>query len=460
MRYLSTRGQVPPVSFTGTLLGGLAGDGGLFVPESWPRLSAPDLDAWAGLGYADLAYQVMAPFATDVPDDVLRRVLHEAYATFDHAAVAPLTQIEGDLWLMELFHGPTLAFKDLAMQVLSRLFNWALEARGETVTIVGATSGDTGAAAVAACRDKPAMRVFVMYPHGRISEVQRRQMTTTGAANIFPIAIDGTFDDCQALLKRMFADAAFRDELRLSAVNSINWARILPQVVYYVAAAIRLGAPKRAVSFSVPTGNFGDIYAGYVARRMGLPVERLVVATNTNDILHRFVTTGTYALEGVTATQSPSMDIQVASNFERFLFDLGGRDPAFVRGRLGELAQAGEFSVSADLAAETRRWFGSGRADEAETTAEIAQVWHEQAILVDPHSAVGLRAARAQQCPPTPMVALATAHPAKFLEAVEAATGQRPALPPSLADLMHRPEQVERLPNDLAKVQAYMRGIA
>ncbi|MEQ9638492.1 MAG: threonine synthase [Alphaproteobacteria bacterium] len=456
MRYISTRGQAPDASFTDALMAGMASDGGLYVPETWPRITAPDLDRWAALPYADLAYDVMAPYASDVPEDVLRRVLGEAYATFDHAAVAPLTQIDRDLWLLELFHGPTLAFKDLAMQVLSRLFDWALNQRGESVTIVGATSGDTGAAAIQACRDRPTMRVFILYPHGRISEVQRRQMTTTGARNIFPIAIDGTFDDCQALLKAMFADPAFRDEMRLSAVNSINWARILPQVVYYVASAIRLGRP---ASFAVPTGNFGDIYAGYIARRMGVPIERLVLATNANDILHRFLKTGVYEIDQVTPTQSPSMDIQVASNFERFLFDLGGRDDAWLRGRMGELTQARRFEVAPELANTARRWFDSAAVDEATTTAKIADMRRRTGRLLDPHTCVGLAAAEAAANPPTPMVALATAHAAKFPDAVEAATGERPSLPASMAGMMDRPEQVERLANDLGTVQAYMRGL-
>lgn len=455
MRYISTRGHAPDATFTDALMAGMASDGGLYVPETWPRITAPDLDRWAALPYADLAYEVMAPFATDVPEDVLRRVLREAYATFDHAAVAPLSQLDRDLWLLELFHGPTLAFKDLAMQVLSRLFDWALNERGESVTIIGATSGDTGAAAIQACRDRPTMRVFILYPHGRISDVQRRQMTTTGAGNIYPIAIDGTFDDCQALLKAMFADPTFRDEMRLSAVNSINWARILPQVVYYVAAAIRLGRP---LSFAVPTGNFGDIYAGYIARRMGVPIERLVLATNANDILHRFLQTGAYEIDQVMPTQSPSMDIQVASNFERFLFDLAGRDDAWVRGRMGELTQARRFEVTPAQAATARRWFDSAAANEATTTAKIAEMRQRTGQLLDPHTCVGLVAAEGALNPPTPMVTLATAHAAKFPDAVEAATGERPALPPSMADLMTRPEQLERLPNDLAAVQAYMRG--
>lgn len=460
LRYVSTRGQAPALSFADVLLCGLARDGGLYVPETWPIFSPAEFEAMRGLSYAELAARVMRPFLADALDDVtLEGMTAAAYAGFDHAAVTPLVQIGPSSWLLELFHGPTLAFKDLALQLLGRLFDHELARREEWVTVVGATSGDTGSAAIEAFRGRSRARVFILHPHGRVSEVQRRQMTTVTDANVHNIAIAGSFDDCQALVKAMFNDHAFRDACRLAAVNSINWARVLAQVVYYVHAALSLGTPEREVAFSVPTGNFGDVFAGYVAARLGLPVARLIVATNRNDILARTFATGRYAVETVVPTLSPSMDIQVSSNFERLLFDLYGRDGGRVAALMADLAAAGAFILDRGALEGARGLFSACRVDEDETLATIAALHRECGLLLDPHSAVGLAAARRQSEPRgTPMVTLATAHPAKFPEAVRRATGITPALPPHLADLLTRPERYDVLPNDLAAVQTYIRA--
>jgi len=456
MRYISTRGQAPELAFEDVLLTGLARDGGLYVPDAWPPLAPERIRTIAGLSFADAAAELIAPFASDIDPEALLRMSHEAYARFDHQAVAPLRELGDGHWLLELFHGPTLAFKDVAMQLLGQLFDHVLRQRGSRVTIVGATSGDTGSAAIEACRDRAAIDVFILYPHNRVSEVQRRQMTTVDAGNVHAIAIEGTFDDCQALVKAMFNDHAFRDRHHLSAVNSINWARVVAQIVYYVTAAAALGAPERRVSFAVPTGNFGCAYAGYAAARMGLPMERLIVATNRNDILHRFFDGGgSYRTGDVHATQSPSMDIQVASNFERLLFDLAGRDGATVAGWMAELAGEGGFRVGNEALAEARRWFASHRVDEDSTTETIRAVYEDSGVLVDPHTAVAVRAAR-ELAPPAPVVVLGTAHPAKFPDAVERATGVRPALPAHMADLYQRDERFAVLPNELAAVQAHI----
>jgi len=455
LNYVSTRGEAPVLGFDDVLLAGLARDGGLYVPETWPRL---DLDGLRGRSYAEVATRVMAPFVGDaIARDAFARMVDEAYAGFDHAAVAPLRQIGDNDWLLELFHGPTLAFKDYALQLVGRLFDHVLERRGARVTVVGATSGDTGSAAIEALRDRVNVTVFILHPKGRVSEVQRRQMTTVAAANVHNIAVEGSFDDCQAMVKAMFADADFRDRLRLSAVNSINWARVMAQTVYYVTAALALGAPARAVSFAVPTGNFGDVFAGYVARRMGLPIARLVIATNANDILFRTVESGRYARGAVRATLSPSMDIQVSSNFERLLFELYGRDGARVRALMAALGAEGAFALDAEAAARLREAFAAFRLDDAGTLATIAEVHRDCGVLVDPHTAIGIAAGRAKRDDPrTPMIALATAHPAKFADAVARATGVRPALPARLSDLLERPERVTVLPNDLAAVQAFI----
>ncbi len=458
MQYISTRGQAPEVSFPDVLLTGLARDGGLYVPSVWPRLSHDDLRGLARLPYPEAAARILLPFMDGIGGDELAAMTQAAYAGFSDPAIAPLRQLSEGHWLLELFHGPTLAFKDVAMQLLGRLFDRELARRQQRITILGATSGDTGSAAIEACRDREAIDLFILHPEGRVSEVQRRQMTTVLSENVHNIAIQGTFDDCQALLKGAFNDLAFRDEVSLSAVNSINWARVVAQVVYYIAAAVAVGAPDRKLSFAVPTGNFGCVFAGYGAVQMGLPVEKLIVATNRNDILHRFFQTGAYRREDVVATQSPSMDIQVASNFERLLFDLSGRDGAVVRQQMAAVAEQGGFQVSGEALRRAREIFLSHRVDEAATTATIREVYRECGIAIDPHTAVGLRAAR-DLLPDGPVITLATAHPAKFPDAVEKACGVRPPLPEHMADLYERQERYAVLANDLAALQDHIRRL-
>lgn len=456
MRYVSTRGQAPALDFEAVLLAGLASDGGLYVPESWPTLPPVAWRVLAGKPFEAVMQAVLTPFARGFPAERLDRLIADSYAGFAHRQVAPLRQLGPSLWLLELFHGPTLAFKDVALQLLGRLFDDVLTRRGQRATVIGATSGDTGSAAIEALKGRAGIDVVILYPDGRVSEVQRRQMTTVPDANVHAIAIDGTFDDCQALVKAMFADEPFRARTNLAAVNSINWARIAAQVSYYAAAAVALGAPDRAVRFVVPTGNFGNVYAGYVASRLGLPVERLLVATNVNDILARFLASGSYRAGPVSATISPSMDIQVSSNFERLLFELLGRDGAGVMRAMQSFQQSGSFEVSMPALAKAQRLFTGARADEAGTLAAIAAAWHDCGILLDPHTAVGYAAAKQLPADATPTVLLATAHPAKFPDAVERATGIRPALPPRLANLAQRPERLHRLPNDIAKVEAFV----
>ncbi len=465
MHYISTRDGRPrrePLSFDDVLLAGLAPDGGLYVPSDWPMLDTATLRALRGLSYAEIALRVVAAFMDEALDrTTLERIVAAAYGGFGHAAVAPLKEIGPELWLLELFHGPTLAFKDYALQLVGRLFDHVLQRRGQRVTIIGATSGDTGSAAIEACRDRDAIDIFILYPKGRVSEVQRRQMTTVAATNAHAIAIEGTFDDCQDLVKAMFADAAFRSELNLSAVNSINWARIMAQVVYYVAAAVALGAPDRAVAFSVPTGNFGNVYAAHVARRMGLPIADLVIATNRNDILARFINEGAMTVADVAPSLSPSMDIQISSNFERLLFELKGRDGAAVAAAIAEFRRTGTLPAAAEEWQEARRLFAAHRVDDEATRASIAATWRATGELLDPHSAVAVAAARAvRRDRSAPMVALACAHPAKFPDAVASATGQRPELPAHLADLLSRPERLAALPNDLRAVEDYVRAAA
>jgi threonine synthase len=458
VRYISTRGEAPPLGFVEVMLAGLARDGGLYVPETWPQLSEQKIADFAGRPYAEVAVEVIRPFVGDaVPEADLARMTREAYDTFRHPATVPLRQIGPNAFVLELFHGPTLAFKDLAMQLLARLMDHALKTRGERTTIVVATSGDTGGAAVEAFRGCSQADVVVLYPHGRISDVQRRMMTSVADANIHVIAIDGTFDDCQALVKGMFNHHAFRDRVRLSGVNSINWARIVAQAVYYFTAAVTLGAPARQIAFAVPTGNFGDVYAGYVAHRMGLPVQRLAVATNVNDILARTLAGGAYELRDVVPTTSPSMDIQVSSNFERLLFEAHGRDAEAVRALMASLAQSRRFSLSVGALSEIRGLFTADRADEEETAATIRTLLKETGYCIDPHTAVGVAVAEKEtRDPAVPMVVLSTAHPAKFPDAVEAACGQRPALPDWLADLAKRPERLTRLPADQAAVEKFI----
>jgi threonine synthase len=458
VRYVSTRGEAPPLGFVEVMLAGLARDGGLYVPESWPQLDAGAIAGFAGRPYAEVALDVMRPFVGGgIPEQDLARMAREAYGGFRHPAVVPLMQYGPNDFVLELFHGPTLAFKDLAMQLLGRLMDHVLAARGERTTIVVATSGDTGGAAVEAFRGRARTDVFVLFPQGRVSDVQRRMMTTATDDNVHALAIEGTFDDCQAIVKGLFNHHAFRDQVALSGVNSINWARIVAQVVYYFTAAVALGAPHRKVAFTVPTGNFGDVYAGYVALSMGLPIDRLVIATNVNDILARTLASGNYEPREVMATTSPSMDIQVASNFERILFDAYGRDSRALRTLMGSLAQSRRFSLSAPALSMLRACFSAGRADEEETAAAIRTMLRETGQFIDPHGAVGVAVAEKEtRDPSVPMVVLGTAHAAKFPDAVEAACGQRPPLPDWLADLNERPERVTTLPVDQGSVERHI----
>lgn len=460
MHYISTRGDAPALTFTDALITGLAPDGGLYLPQTYPNFSSETIAGFAGQSYAAVAESVMTRFtdATIAPE-TLKAMLVSSYERFDHPAIAPLVQIGDNLFLLELFHGPTLAFKDLAMQLLARLMDHVLKARGQRAMIVGATSGDTGAAAIEAFRGLEQVDVFVLYPHQRVSDVQRRQMTTVADDNVHVIALEGTFDDAQAIVKALFNHKSFRDEFALAGVNSINWARVAAQIVYYFTSAVALGAPYRPVSFAVPTGNFGDILAGWIAKAMGLPIERLVIATNSNDILARTLETGRYDLRPVSATQSPSMDIQLSSNFERLLFEVHGRDAATVRRLMGTLQQSGGFELDPAILAALRRDFDAVRVSEPETTQEIGRVWRESGRLIDPHTAVGVGAARQRLAaqPEVPMIVLGTAHPAKFPAAVEAATGISAPLPPHLEDIFARAERFDVLPNDQARIEAFLR---
>jgi threonine synthase len=462
MRYISTRGEAPSLDFVDVMLAGLARDGGLYVPERWPTIDRATVGNLAGKPYAEVAVEVIRPFVGDgIAEADLARMAREAYGSFRHPAVAPLTQLDPSLFVLELFHGPTLAFKDLAMQFVARLMDHVLHQRAERTTIVVATSGDTGGAAVEAFRGRAQADVVVFFPQGRISEVQRRMMSTVPDSNVHALAIEGTFDDCQALVKAMFNHHAFRDRVRLSGVNSINWARVAIQVVYYFTAAVALGAPHRKIAFTVPTGNFGDVYAGYVASRMGLPIDRLVVATNVNDILVRTFATGTYEVREVVATTSPSMDIQVSSNFERLLFDVNGRDAQAVRALMASLAQHRRFALSASAIKELRSLFTADRADEQESAAEIRAWVREADYCVDPHTAVALAVAEKEKRDPSvPMVVLSTAHPAKFPDAVKAACGITPALPDTLADLGRREERIVVLPADQTAVEKYVTSVS
>jgi len=462
MRYISTRGEAPSLDFVDVMLAGLARDGGLYLPERWPTIDRATVGKLAGKPYAEVAVEVIRRFVGDgIAEADLARMAREAYGSFRHPAVAPLTQLDPSLFVLELFHGPTLAFKDLAMQFVARLMDHVLHQRAERTTIVVATSGDTGGAAVEAFRGRAQVDVVVLFPQGRISEVQRRMMSTVPDSNVHALAIEGTFDDCQALVKAMFNHHAFRDRVRLSGVNSINWARVAIQVVYYFTAAVALGAPHRRIAFTVPTGNFGDVYAGYVASRMGLPIDRLVVATNVNDILVRTFATGTYEIRDVIATTSPSMDIQVSSNFERLLFDAYGRDAQAVRASMASLAQHRRFALSASAIKELRSLFTADRADEQESAAEIRAWVREADYCVDPHTAVALAVAEKEKRDPSvPMVVLSTAHPAKFPDAVKAACGVTPALPDTFADLGHRNERIVVLPADQTAVERYVTSVS
>ncbi|HUD60454.1 MAG TPA: threonine synthase [Acetobacteraceae bacterium] len=462
MRYISTRGQAPVRDFAGALLAGLAEDGGLYVPETWPHFTPADWRGLRGVPYPELAARVMQPFVGDaLPFETLQALCHKAYAGFRHPAVVPLVQLETGLFVQELFHGPTLAFKDMALQLLGPMFDHVLTARDARVTIVGATSGDTGSAAIEAFAGLHRVDIAFLHPHGRISEVQRRQMTTVHAANVGNIAIEGTFDDCQDMVKAMFADVAFRKEMNVSAVNSINWARIAAQIPYYVAAALALGAPDREVAFSVPTGNFGNILSAWAARRMGLPVTRLIAGSNRNDILARFLASNDMSIAPVEPSLSPSMDIQVSSNFERLLFELLERDAGATAAAMTGFRTTGKMAIPDAVWHRCRTVFHGFRLDDTGTEQEIARLHDRCGYLADPHTVIGIAAARAN---PTghgvATIAMATAHPAKFPDAIERATGLRPALPPSLADLFDRQERFAVLPNDLAAVQAQVRALA
>ena len=480
LSYVSTRGEAPPLGFCDMLLRGLAPDGGLYVPSSWPALTpmppgtlastevsssdapatrpAPRAPAHQAPSYVDLAVEVMYPFvAGEIPREVFADLVEESYAAFDHPDVAPLSALGGGVWLMELFRGPTLAFKDVALQLLGRLLQYELESRCERVTIVGATSGDTGSAAIEACRDRPAMDAFILHPHGMVSEVQRRQMTTVSAENVHNVAVEGSFDDCQDIVKAMFADESFRSRHRLAAINSINFARVLAQIVYYYAASARLPEAATPPAFAVPSGNFGNVYAGYAATRTGLEIAQLVVGSNRNDVLTRFFVSGRLEVKEVVPTMSPSMDIAVSSNLERLLFEAHGRDAAATAALMTELRRSAAAEVDPAAMAELSALWSAARVDEDATAKIIADVYESTGKLIDPHTAVGVVAARrCRRNMDAPMVALATAHPAKFPDAVYAATGVRPELPPRLADLHERPERFSVFPNDLETVKRFV----
>lgn len=458
MKYVSTRGQAPVLEFEDVLLTGLASDGGLYVPESWPVLSEGEIRSLRGKPYVDVAEAVLSPLVGDAfTQGQLKQMIDAAYGTFSHEAVVPLKQLSENQWLLELFHGPTLAFKDVAMQLLARMMDAALTRRSERATVIGATSGDTGGAAVEAFRGREAVDIFILHPHGRVSEVQRRQMTTVPEANVHNIAVEGTFDDCQNMVKAMFADTAFRHKMALAGVNSINWARIMAQAVYYFTSALALGGPDRAMRYVVPSGNFGDIFAGYVAKKMGLPVEQLVVATNINDILARTVHTGRYEISGVVETSSPSMDIQISSNFERLLFDVYDRKAEAVQRLMSSLKQSGAFTIEDAQLAKLQRECDAGTASEAEVAAAISSTLDTTGELLDPHTAVGRHVA-GQLAPNTdaPTVCLATAHAAKFPESVKSLTGLEVPLPQRVVELYEKTERLDVLPNDLAAVQAHI----
>lgn len=459
MKYISTRGEAPVLGFSDALLAGLARDGGLYLPETYPQFSSDDIRKLRGKSYVEIALAVLTPFVNgEIPDAEFEKMVRESYGSFRHDAVCPLVQTGANEFVLELFHGPTLAFKDVAMQLLSRMMDYTLAQRGQRATIVGATSGDTGGAAIEAFAGRDNTDIFILFPHGRVSPVQQRQMTSSAASNVHALSIDGNFDDCQNLVKGMFNDLNFRDTLSLSGVNSINWARIMPQIVYYFTSAISLGAPDRKVSFTVPTGNFGDIFAGFVAKKMGLPIDRLIIATNDNDILSRTVATGSYAMRGVEQTSSPSMDIQISSNFERLLFESYDRDAAAIRGLMRSLGQSGEFTIADAPLKTIREQFAAGRSTVAETAATIDSVLKQDGYLLDPHSAIGVKVAREHADTASPMVVLATAHPAKFPDAVKDACGVSPALPALLSDLMERKEHFTRLQNDLKVVEDHIRS--
>ena len=459
MKYISTRGQAEILDFEGVTLAGLARDGGLYVPQTLPKISADNIRGMRGMSYAEVAFRVIQPFvAGSIADADLKRILEETYGSaFRHPAVTPLVQLDSNQWLLELFHGPTLAFKDIALQLLGRFFDHFTAASEKKLTILGATSGDTGSAAIEGCRGRDNVSIFMLHPKGRVSEVQRRQMTTVIETNVKNIAIEGTFDDCQALVKACFNDLPFRDAAGLTAVNSINWARVMAQIVYYFTSAVALGAPDRPVSFSVPTGNFGDVFAGYIAKGMGLPIAKLQIATNSNDILARTLETGKYTLGDASSTLSPSMDIQISSNFERLLFDLTGRNGDQVSTYMEALQSEKGFELRDDHLAKLRHGFGAGRVSDSETRTVMKDCYERTGYLADPHTAVGLALASKNSGEMAePMITLATAHPAKFGAAVEEACAVVPKLPPHMADLFERDEKFTVLANDKQLLQQYI----
>ncbi|MDG1439073.1 MAG: threonine synthase [Emcibacteraceae bacterium] len=458
MKYVSTRGEAPKLNFEEVLLTGLARDGGLYLPETWPTFSVGEISAMRGMSYQEIAFKVMSPYVCpEIPEDDFKGLIKKAYSTFRHDAVVPLSQLDNNEWILELYHGPTLAFKDVALQLLGHLFDYVLTKNSDKITIVGATSGDTGSAAIDCVQGRACAEIFMLHPKGRVSDVQRKQMTSVIEDNVHNIAIEGDFDNCQALVKALFNDLEFRDKINLSAVNSINWARVMAQIVYYFTSAVALGAPDRKISFSVPTGNFGDVYAGYIAKQMGLPIEQLVVATNVNDILSRTINGGEYKVGETIPTISPSMDIQVSSNFERLLYNIYDGSGADIRNLMENLNQGGLFTIADAPLEKAKGTFDAIRVSEDETKQTIADVYNQSGHVVDPHTAVGVYAARHERNDQaTPMVSLSTAHPAKFPEAVKEMTGAHPELPPHMADLFEREEKFDVLPNDLETLKKYI----
>ncbi|MEZ5690210.1 MAG: threonine synthase [Rickettsiales bacterium] len=458
MRYISTRGDARELSFEDAVLAGLASDGGLYVPKEVPTLSMAEITEMGNLSYSELAYNIISRFTgNEIDSDDLKNIINESYKSFRHKAVAPLKQLDSNTYLLELFHGETLAFKDFALQFLGRLLDYILKKRGQKIVIVGATSGDTGSAAIAGCRGRDNMDIFIMHPHNRVSEVQRRQMTSVMDSNVHNIALKGTFDDCQDIVKALFADESFRNRYNITAVNSINWARILAQVVYYFYSATRLGTPAKEVSFCVPTGNFGDIYAGYIAKKMGLPIERLIIATNRNDILSRTLKSGEYKIEGVEPSLSPSMDIQISSNFERLLFDLYNHNGSEIKTMMENFRSVKKLTLSDSALLRLRKEFMAESADDSETIATIKECFEDTGELLDPHSAVGLCVAKKiKNSLTSPVIVLATAHPAKFPEAVSKACAINPVLPPYLSDLLEREEKFIVIDNNVSEIKNFI----
>ncbi len=458
MTYASSRGTAPELDFTDVLLTGLAEDGGLYVPQEWPIVNQDEIAALRGFTYPDVAFRVTWPYvAGAIHEDEYAAILTDAYRDFNHPAVAPIWQMADDVWLMELFHGPTLAFKDYALQVVGRLFDHVLTRRGTRATILGATSGDTGSAAIAACVNRAALDIVILHPKGRCSEIQRRQMTTIQADNVHNIAIDGSFDDCQDIVKILFADSDFRNQMALAAVNSINWARIMVQIVYYARAVSYLGGPDRPVGFAVPTGNFGNIYAGYCARKMGFPVAELIAGSNRNDILARYFESGELRITDVIHTLSPSMDIQISSNFERLIYDLVDRNGAEVARLMSDFRRDGFMCFDPALWERSLEIFQGFRADDHRTLAVIAEIYARTGSILDPHTAIGVAAAQTRRCD-APVVGLATAHPAKFSQAIFQALGQNPNPPETLKKAIEGEEHYVHLPNDAATVKNYIRN--